>query len=92
MEWIYEDAEEVGLYESQSTQNPAQFIPLPSEQTENLRYLAQLGITREILSELDKLEHHDAKYTPFVKTLRQLAKAYQFDQIITLLETTKRKA
>jgi len=91
IEWIYEDAEEIVRRDVQFDQEHIPLIPLPLATAGNLRQLAKLGITKNLLLELDKIEHQDPQYTPFVDALRQLAKNYQFDRIIELLETKKQK-
>jgi len=45
---------------------------------------------RGVLSVLSEIERHDPKYLAAVKKLRALAQKYQFDQIIELLETSKK--
>lgn len=88
IEWIYETMPDaVNPVAPPTTQAHAEFMPLPPADAENIRQLAHLGITRRILVTLDQLERQDAAYIPFVNTLRQLAKTYQFDQILTLLES-----
>lgn len=88
LEWIYENTPDVAApIALPAPQTPAEFIPLPPADAENVRQLAQLGITRRILTTLDQLERQNAAYSPLINTLRQLAKAYQFDRILTLLES-----
>ncbi|GAK57674.1 integral membrane sensor hybrid histidine kinase [Candidatus Vecturithrix granuli] len=88
LEWIYENIpDEMNPVTPHAAQTQTEFIPLPPEDAENIRQLAHLGITRRILSILDQLERQDTTYIPLVNTLRQLAKTYQFDRILTLLES-----
>jgi len=91
IEWMYEDAEKTVPHDVQIDREYAQLVQLPPEEAENLRHFAKLGITKYILLELDKIGQLDTKYTPFVNILRQLAKNYQFDRIIELLETKEQE-
>ena len=86
LEWIYEDTQQKTDVDVQVTTEPSQIVPLPPTETANLLELARLGITRQILSALDEIEQQDTKYTPFVNVLRQLARNYQFNRLIELLE------
>jgi CheY-like chemotaxis protein len=91
IEWMYEDAEKAIRSDTRFEQEHVQFASLPPEEAENIRNFAKLGIPKYILSELDNIERQDTKYASFVNTLRQLAKNYQFDRIIELLETKEQE-
>jgi hypothetical protein len=73
--------------ECQSEAEPAQIVPLPQPEIEQLLALAERGSVKKILAALNDIEHLDEKYTPFINKLRKLAKSFQIDEIVELLET-----
>lgn len=88
LEWIYENTPDAANPILQQVASiPPEFISLPRADAEHIRQSAHLGITRHILATLDQLERQDTAYSPLVSTLRQLAKTYQFDQILRLLDS-----
>lgn len=90
LEWIYDTTQDtVPQMTPLPEEDLAICMSLPHTEAENIRQFAHLGITRHILTTLDQLEHQNVVYRPLVNTLRQLAKTYQFDRILQLLEIRK---
>jgi predicted ATPase/signal transduction histidine kinase/CheY-like chemotaxis protein len=85
LEWIYEH-EHVGENPAASQMATAPLIPPPQEQLEVLYELAMLGRIRDIQEQASHLEQINEKYIPFAHKLRDLAKAFEDEQIVALVE------
>jgi len=84
-EWIYEQ-ERIAENPAASQMATASMIPPPPEQLEVLYELAMLGRVRDLQEQANQLEHMDDKYIPFAHKLRDLAKAFEDEQIVALIE------
>jgi len=82
LEWVYENA---GCPEIEnSLQTP--FIGPSPEQAALLFDLAMMGDIGGIIEEVEKLEQSDQQLKPFTHQLRQLAKAFDEEQLCELIE------
>jgi signal transduction histidine kinase/CheY-like chemotaxis protein len=81
LEWIYKDtpASKVAAQESP-------LLPPPQEELEALYELAMLGNIKRIGQYADHLEQLHKKYVPFAKQVRQLARAFEDEKIVALVE------
>jgi CheY-like chemotaxis protein len=78
------------LYEQKATEpkDPCEqaLIPPPPQQLEALYETAMLGLMSDIRKQMDQLEQLDAKYAPFANKVRELAKGFEDEQIVALVE------
>ncbi|HEX7636582.1 MAG TPA: hypothetical protein VF427_15070 [Noviherbaspirillum sp.] len=58
----------------------------PVEEMEGLYRLARLGNMHDIVAYADRLESQDERYRPFTDTLNALAKSYQSQAVLRLME------
>ena len=65
-------------------EQPIIFPPVPA--VEALYEAASLGMMIKIRKQLDNIEQMDAKYVPFVKKVRELARAFEDEKIAALVE------
>ncbi|MBD2022877.1 response regulator, partial [Leptolyngbya sp. FACHB-711] len=83
LEWLYE--------EQQSSISPvmdkAELIAPPASELETLYELAMKGSFKGILKQAALLEQMDQKYSPFAKKLHQLAKGFQDQEILALIQS-----
>ncbi len=88
LEWIYDEAEEKEYKESHQEQlQPEAALFLPQEAAEELLKLAQRGNIKKILAKLVELEGLGEQYLPLLDTLKTLAKNFQIDKILEMMET-----
>jgi len=83
LDWIYE------LPQVRPAPEPEALGPLPAlpeEEMEVLRRLALLGNMQDILQRANYLSAHDERYRPFTDRLCMLAKGYQSQAILNLVE------
>jgi signal transduction histidine kinase len=80
LEWIYDDIEPDPTIE----QEP--LIPPPTEELKVLHKLAILGNMRRIQESAKHIEQLDEKYIPFAKELSNLAKHFEDEKILALVE------
>jgi len=78
------------LYEESRTDNkqreePALIAP-PQEALEALHEAAMLGMMSKIRKQLDEIEQLDQKYAPFANKVRELARRFEDDKIVALVE------
>ncbi len=85
LEWVYEELQTSKQPEELDESQDEQLLPLPLEEVACLCKLASLGIAKELIIQLDRIEQQDTKYRPTVTKLRQFAKKYQFDAILGFL-------
>lgn len=91
IEWLYEEIEEEVAHQAQSEREHGSLVFPPSAEIGSLLEFARIGFAKEMLSELNRIEQQDEKFLPFVNTMRQLIKEYQFPKIIDLLETQEQQ-
>ncbi len=88
LEWVYvedsRDTHPAGAAEGQTVEEL--FIPPPSEELERLYELAMGGDMYEIQKYATLIEHLDPRYSLFARQLREFAKNFQDEQILTLVE------
>lgn len=80
LEWSYQKIEA----EQQNMHPP--LLPPPALALEALYKLASFGMMSEIRKQMDELEQLDAKYVSFANKLRDLAKRFEDEKIVALLE------
>jgi CheY-like chemotaxis protein len=81
LEWLYEQSSTAG---KRSCEIP--LIPPPPQQLEALYEAAILGMMSKIRKQMEQLEQLDAKYAPFALKVRELARAFEDEQIVALVE------
>lgn len=92
--WIYEKvvatAVETREVSDKTAANSELFlqiaVPLPDHTARMLLDLAMEGDVDGILQQADKLESIDARFKPFINKIRELAKEFNTDDIILLVE------
>ena len=83
LEWIHSPAT------TESATPPAALGPLvapPAEEMDVLHRLAQRGNMQDIVAHADYLTQRDERYRPFANQLKSLAKDYQSQAILHLVE------
>jgi signal transduction histidine kinase/DNA-binding NarL/FixJ family response regulator len=80
LEWIYEKIEH------EQPKLPRPLIPPPPEALETLHKLATFGMMSDIRKQADEIEQLDTKYAPFAVKVRELARAFEDEKIVALLE------
>ncbi|WP_427159146.1 PAS domain-containing protein [Aliinostoc sp. HNIBRCY26] len=84
LEWLYEQPEIV----NQSTENLEIIAPPPAE-IATIYELVMKGNFKGIIKQAVLLEETDKKYIPFAKKLQQLAKNFQDQEILSLIQSYK---
>jgi len=82
LKWLIEEA----ANKSEADAPAAPLIRPPTEQLKTLHNLAQGGMMSRIRKQADKIEKIDAKYVPFAEKVRQLARDFEDDEIVALVE------
>jgi hypothetical protein len=82
LEWTYADVEET----SQKKVSEAPLIPPPPAELEAVYELAMEGRMRQVREQAAHIEELDEKYIPFSRKIQQLAKSFEDEQIIALVE------
>ncbi|MCF4970540.1 PAS domain-containing protein [Nostoc sp. CMAA1605] len=82
LEWLYEQPEIV----KQSTENLEIIAPPPAE-IATIYELVMKGNFKGIIKQAVLLEETDQKYLPFAKKLQQLAKNFQDQEILSLIQS-----
>jgi CheY-like chemotaxis protein len=82
LEWIYAETQNEGLTRGQTT--PDVTAP-PQDELEHLLELALRGDMRGIRERTTHLETLDARYTAFARSLHDLAKEFERQQILALI-------
>ncbi len=85
LEWIYEQQKTV----SHSQENCDQIVAPPIAELETFYELAMKGNFKGIIKQAALLEQMDPKYIPFARNLHQLAKEFQDQEIIALIQSHK---
>lgn len=83
--WIYEE-EEAGEAEFHNSDEEKIMVAPPAEELEVLYELAMLGGMRDIRDRALQLEELDDKYISFARKLQSLAKGFEDEQIVALIE------
>ncbi len=83
LEWIYEEVQGEDLTISETTQD---IIAPPQAELEQLLELALQGKMRGIRERATHLETLDARYTPFARSLHDLAEGFETQQILVLIK------
>jgi CheY-like chemotaxis protein len=85
LEWLYEQKEIVAQPELETFE----LIAPPPAVIATLYELVMKGNFKGIIKQAILLEHIDQKYIPFAKKLHQLAKNFQDQEILTLIQSYK---
>jgi len=80
LEWHYEETT------AQTTADSAPLIAPPSEELEILYELAMLGQILDLRQRIAYIEQLDSQYAPFANKLAKLAKRFEDEEILALLE------
>ncbi|MGB7413652.1 MAG: ATP-binding protein, partial [Thermosynechococcaceae cyanobacterium] len=88
LEWVYSREEDrkvlpTGVLQKETS---SKIIPPEVEDLEVLSDLSRKGRINDLLSELERIEQLDSKYSGFTQKLKQLAKGFQLKQIRNLIE------
>lgn len=89
IEWIYQMVKDNKKVEKESIENGITDISLltpPREELELLYELASLGKISALRKRLIFIENLDASYAPFAYKVRQLARGFDDDQIVALVD------
>ncbi len=83
LEWLYEEQQP----QLSAVIEQGEIIAPPSAELDALHELAMKGNFRGIIKQLALLEQTDQKYSSFAKKLHQLAKSFQDQEILALLQS-----
>ena len=88
LEWIYEEptTEEIAQAEAEREAMTGPLAPPPPEEMAVLYDLAMRGNMRRIQERATYLEELDERFIPFASRLRQLAKEFEAQAILALIE------
>jgi CheY-like chemotaxis protein len=87
LEWIYaEEAKAMGAGDVQPVSAFASGISLPREARSLLLHQAMRGNIKGVLEQLDTIERLGDQFLPLVAQLRTLAKRFEVDEIVELVE------
>jgi signal transduction histidine kinase/ActR/RegA family two-component response regulator len=82
LEWTYADT----IEETSHNISDAPLIPPPPEELEAVYKLAMEGRMRQVRKQAAHIEELDEKYIPFARKIQELAKSFEDEQIIALVE------
>jgi signal transduction histidine kinase/CheY-like chemotaxis protein len=85
LEWIYQTVEEETMPENSVAEN-APLVPPPLENLEALYELAMMGKMLKVREQAAQIEALDEKYIPFARQIEKLAKDFDEEQIVALVE------
>ncbi|MCP4674414.1 MAG: response regulator, partial [Deltaproteobacteria bacterium] len=88
IEWIHAGADEegaVGRAEGED-ESRAETVAPPADEMQVLLDLAMSGNMREIENRASHLETMDAKHRPFARMLRELARTFEDEKILSLIK------
>ncbi len=85
LEWVYEEQNTV----SESERDNTELIAPPTAEIETLYELVMKGNFKGIIKQAALIAQMDEKYIPFVKKLHQLAKGFQDQDILALIQSHK---
>lgn len=83
LEWIYEDKEAAIDLDLEADQ----FVAPPIAEIDKLYELVMKGNFKGIIKSADQIEEMDASYRPFTQKLRQLAREFQDEKILSLIQS-----
>lgn len=83
LEWLYEAEPS----EPESVAEPAKLVAPPVAELDILHELAMKGNFKGITKQAARLEQMDATYSPFAAKLHQLAKSFQDQEILALIQS-----
>jgi signal transduction histidine kinase/DNA-binding NarL/FixJ family response regulator len=86
LDWIYNDIVDESTTDENNTTEDEEFIPPPLEELKQLYQLAMAGKMPKIQKQATYLEELDKKYIPFARQLRDLAKQFEDENIMELIE------
>lgn len=87
LEWIYEEPErQTNMQCVKRTASEEPLLPPPPGEIDVLHELIMGGDMDDIQEYAAHLEHLDRKYSPFAEKLRELAKDFEDEQILRLVE------
>ena len=86
LEWIYDDIVDESTKDESNTTEEGELIPPPLEELKHLYQLAMAGKMPKIQKQATYLEELDKKYIPFARQLRDLAKQFEDEKILELIE------
>ncbi len=89
LEWIYSEPIVESVSENKTTESIGEIVSPPEADLEILYELALMGKMRKIQEQATRLEELDEKYIPYAHKLRGLAKEFEDEQILALLEKYK---
>jgi signal transduction histidine kinase/CheY-like chemotaxis protein len=84
--WVYETQTTTEIENKVKVDEEQPLIAPPTEDLEVLYELAMLGSMREIRDKALQLEELDNKYIPFAQKLQSLAKGFEDEKIVILIE------
>ncbi|MDM8561996.1 ATP-binding protein, partial [Candidatus Marithioploca araucensis] len=90
LEWIYSEPIIESVSENKTTELIGEIVSPPEADLEILYELALMGKMRRIQEQAMRLEELDEKYLPFAHKLQELAKEFEDEQILALLEEYKK--
>jgi PAS domain S-box-containing protein len=82
LEWIYEDSQQP----MHSVKDPAELIAPPAAELDTLYELTLKGNFKGITKQSAFIAQMDQKYSPFAKKVQQLAKRFQDQEILALIQ------
>ena len=85
LKWVYETVAEPTTLDSPVTDDTP-LIPPPVEELEALYELTMMGKMLKVREQAMQLEELDDKYIPFARQIQQLAKEFDEEQIVALIE------
>jgi len=86
LEWIYDEVVDKSITDETNTTREGTLIPPPLEELKTLYQLAIAGKMPKIQKQATYLEELDKKYIPFARQLRHLAKQFEDEEILALIE------
>ncbi|MGB0387411.1 MAG: ATP-binding protein [Ardenticatenaceae bacterium] len=86
LQWIYEEAETNTQMAPQQADERAPLIPPPAQELEQLYELASLGKMSAIRKRLAHIEQIDSQFVPFANQVRELARGFEEEKILALIE------
>ena len=90
--WVYErDPDAPADRAVQPASAVASYRSLPPEARARLRQQAERGNVKGVLAELDAIERLGDRFLPLVGQLRRMAKQFQMDEIVALLEAAEKQ-
>lgn len=86
LEWIYDEVVDESTTDEANAAGEEALIPPPLEELKNLYQLTMAGKMPKLQKQATYLEELDKKYIPFARQLRNLAKQFEDEEIMALIE------